>query len=121
MASIGPLAGVGPLRRRALCAADRGGGAIGTVELGGFRIERGADGFLTEKTAAVDLAKRLGVGDRLIRTSPARDGAYVVFRGALHPLPTGFSLVAPIDLDGEIAATICDDGALSHAEFQRVM
>lgn len=86
------------LEVRVFDAADRAGGAVGTVEMGGFRVERGADGFLTEKPAALELATRLGVGDRVIRTQPATHGAFVVRDGALLPLPKGFTMMAPVDL-----------------------
>ena len=76
-------------------ASDRAGGAIGTESLDGFLAERGADGFLTEKRAVVELAQRLGIEGRLVRTLPAKDGAYVVRHGELHPIPRGFSMMAP--------------------------
>ncbi|MCC6645994.1 MAG: protoporphyrinogen oxidase [Polyangiaceae bacterium] len=81
-----------------LDAATRAGGAVGTERIDGFLVERGADGFLTEKPGALELAARLGVAGRVIRPTPARDGAYVVRDGALRPLPRGFSIMAPVDL-----------------------
>ena len=76
-------------------ASDRAGGAIGTERIYGFLAERGADGFLTEKRAVIELARRLGIDDRLVGTRPARDGAYVVKDGELHHIPVGFSMMAP--------------------------
>jgi oxygen-dependent protoporphyrinogen oxidase len=76
-------------------ASDRAGGAIGTEAIDGFLAERGADGFLTEKRAVIELAKRLGIDGRLVGTRPARDGAFVVKDGELHPIPVGFSMMAP--------------------------
>ncbi len=87
-------------------AAARAGGAVGTVHERGFAIERGADGFLTEKPAAIELAARLGLADRVIRTRAARDGAYVVRDGALLPLPRGFSMMAPIELGAFLRSPI---------------
>lgn len=78
--------------------AQRPGGAIGTDEIDGFLVERGADGFITEKPALVALAGRLGLTDRLIRTQPAEYGASVVQGGALVPIPDGFSMMAPTRL-----------------------
>ncbi len=75
--------------------SGRAGGLVGTDERDGYLVEHGADGFLSEKVAAVDLAHALGVGGRLSRTLPSRDGAFVVRRGVLRPIPPGFSLVAP--------------------------
>ena len=76
-------------------SSDRVGGALGTELVDGFVVERGADGFLVEKRAAIELAGRLGLIERLVRTRPARDGAYVVREGRLHPIPVGFSMMAP--------------------------
>jgi oxygen-dependent protoporphyrinogen oxidase len=76
-------------------AGARAGGLVGTDERDGFLVEHGADGFLSEKVAAVELAEALGAGGRLVRTLPSREGAWVVHRGALRPIPPGFSLVAP--------------------------
>lgn len=77
-------------------SSDRLGGALGTEAFGGFLMERGADGFLTEKPEPIALAKRLGIDGRIVSTRPARDGAYIVKGGALHPIPAGFSMMAPV-------------------------
>lgn len=75
--------------------SERPGGAIGTDEIDGFRIERGADGFITDKPALIELARRLGIESRLIRPEAAQQGACVVKGGALLPIPEGFSMMAP--------------------------
>ena len=76
-------------------ASDRVGGILGTVETDGFVVETGPDSILSEKRAAIELATRLGIADRIIETNTAHRGAYVVFRGALVKVPEGFSLMAP--------------------------
>lgn len=76
-------------------ATDRPGGAIGTDEVEGFRVERGADGFITDKPALLNLAGRLGIEGRLVRPEPAQQGASVVKNGELFPIPEGFSMMAP--------------------------
>lgn len=76
-------------------ASDRVGGILGTVEHDGFVVETGPDSILSEKRAAIELATRLGIADRLIETQPSPRGAYVVHRGALVKVPEGFSLMAP--------------------------
>ncbi|MCU0683641.1 MAG: protoporphyrinogen oxidase [Polyangiaceae bacterium] len=75
--------------------SPRAGGLVGSDARDGFVVEHGADGFLSEKLAAIELAEALGIGGRLVRTLPSRQGAWVVHRGALRPIPNGFSLVAP--------------------------
>jgi oxygen-dependent protoporphyrinogen oxidase len=80
-------------------ASERAGGILGTIERDGFVIETGPDAILTEKPAAIELAKRLGIEARLIRTNDAHRGAYVVCRGRLVKVPDGFSLLAPARFD----------------------
>lgn len=85
-----------PARRLVLLeAGTRLGGSIATERVGGFLVEQGADSFLTEKPWAMDLARRLGLADRLIRTRDEERRTFVVHAGRLHPLPEGFLLMAP--------------------------
>jgi oxygen-dependent protoporphyrinogen oxidase len=83
---------------RVLDKAARPGGIIGTDEIEGFRVERCADGFITEKPALIELSKRLGIEHRLVRTLPAPHGAFVAHQGRLEPIPAGFSMMAPTKL-----------------------
>ena len=87
-------------------ASDRPGGAIGTDEVEGFRVERGADGFITDKPALIALARRLGIEDRLVRPEPAQQGASVVKDGQLFPIPEGFSMMAPTGIRAFLASPL---------------
>ena len=58
-------------------------------------IETGADSFLTEKPAAADLARRVGVDSELIPTRDPYRKTCVVRGGRLVEIPDGFSLLAP--------------------------
>ncbi len=80
-------------------ASGRAGGNLGTIERDGFVIETGPDSILREKRAAVELAERLGIADRVVSTNDAHRGAYVVCRGRLERVPEGFSLMAPTRFD----------------------
>lgn len=75
--------------------SERVGGILGTVETDGFVIETGPDSILSTKPAAVNLAERLGIADRIVETNSEHRGAYVVHRGRLVHVPEGFSLMAP--------------------------
>jgi oxygen-dependent protoporphyrinogen oxidase len=79
-------------------AASRPGGNIATETVDGFRIESGADSFITEKPWALALCERLGLGERLIRTRPGERRTMVLYGGRLHALPDGFLLLAPTQL-----------------------
>src|SRR5690606_2428583 len=87
-------------------ASERAGGMLGTVERDGFVIETGPESILTEKPAAVALAKRLGIADRLISTASEHRGAYVVSHGRLENVPEGFRLMAPSRWDSWLATPI---------------
>ncbi|MHC4181619.1 MAG: protoporphyrinogen oxidase, partial [Planctomycetota bacterium] len=76
-------------------AGPRLGGVLSTVHRDGYQVEQSADNFITTVPWAVDLCKRLGLGDRLIQTNPDHRRAYVVRRGRLYTLPDGFMMMAP--------------------------
>ena len=82
-------------------ASSRAGGLIHTEHVGGFTIEAGADSMLAQKPAALALCDELGLGPRLIATTPPRT-AFVLKRGRLHPLPSPSMLGIPLSL-GAIA------------------
>ena len=87
-------------------ASARAGGLLGTLERDGFVIETGPESILGEKRAAIELAARLGIEHRLVRTREEHRGAYVVNRGRLVRVPEGFSLVAPTRWDAWLATPI---------------
>lgn len=75
-------------------AAPQLGGKILTERVGGFLIEGGPDSFLTLKPQAVELARELGLGDRLVGTLDPRH-VFILHRGRLHPLPEGLASLIP--------------------------
>ena len=68
-------------------ASDRLGGLIRTEHIAGCTIECGADSLLAQKPAALDFCNELGLGGRLMPTTPPRT-AYVHARGRLFPIPS---------------------------------
>jgi len=68
-------------------ASDRTGGLIFTELVDGYTIDSGADSMLAQKPAAVQLCEELGLGPRLIASTPPRT-AYVHARGRLHAIPS---------------------------------
>lgn len=80
-----------------LCeAGPRAGGVIGTEEIGGYRVELGADSFITNKPWAIDLSRRLGIADRLISTDPRFRRSLVLRKGKPVAVPEGFQLLSPV-------------------------
>src|SRR5207244_5883656 len=69
---------------------ERPGGNVGTEEHGGFRVERGPNGFLDRTPAVPDLVRALGLSDRLIAASDgSRRNRYLFVGGKLRKLPRG--------------------------------
>ena len=78
------------------------GGKLRTGELAGSPVEFGAESFLMRdpagaESAAVALARRLGLGDALVH--PTVGQAALVVDGALRPVPGGTLVGVPGDLD----------------------
>ncbi|MCA1634852.1 MAG: protoporphyrinogen oxidase [Acidobacteria bacterium] len=76
-------------------ASARLGGTLRTTRREGFLLEGGPDSFISEKPAALELARRLGRGPRIIETNSEQRRSFVVRGGKLHPTPEGFQLLAP--------------------------
>ena len=76
-------------------AGPQMGGIVQTRECEGFLLENGPDSFISEKPAALELVKRLGLESHLIETNEKYRRSFVVRRGRLLPVPEGFHLIAP--------------------------
>jgi oxygen-dependent protoporphyrinogen oxidase len=87
-----------PLALTLLEASDRVGGPIATERTDGFIIEAGPDSFISEKPWALDLCRRIGLSEHLLRTRDDYRRTFIVRDGALCPLPEGFLLLAPTRL-----------------------
>ena len=75
----------------------RAGGVILSEQVEGFTIDAGPDALLVQKPDAIRLCDELGLGPRLIPTSPPRL-AYVQRGGRLHALPAASVLGIPTRL-----------------------
>src|SRR5579859_5620771 len=80
-------------------ASDRWGGKIRTekVEIDGasFVVESGPDSFITQKPAALQLAKELGLNDQLIGINDEARHTFVLNHGKPKSLPEGIFLIVP--------------------------
>lgn len=77
-----------PLELHLVEAGERLGGTIHTVERDGYRCEWGPNGFLDSKPSTLQLARDLGLGDRLLASDDASRRRYVTKGGRLIELPT---------------------------------
>jgi oxygen-dependent protoporphyrinogen oxidase len=71
------------------------GGMVKTERVGGFVIDAGPDALLTQKPAAIDLCRELGMGRRLRPQS--QRGTFLVRGGALRALPETSVFGIPVD------------------------
>ena len=81
-----------------LDGASKPGGVLSTVEQEGFLLEEGAESFITDKPAALELAKKLGLEGEFIRTNPNLKQSFILKNNKLYPIPEGFTLLAPARL-----------------------
>lgn len=79
-------------------ARPRLGGSLASEIVYGAVLERGPDSFLTEKPAAADLCRELGLGTELIPSNDANRKTYIVVRNRLVPLPDGLMFLVPTKL-----------------------
>ncbi|MBT3921993.1 MAG: protoporphyrinogen oxidase [Nitrospina sp.] len=75
--------------------SERFGGKISTEKMDGFVIERGPDSFISQKPAAIQFCKQLGIEDHLVGTNPETPNTYVYTGGKLVTMPDGLSLMIP--------------------------
>jgi len=77
---------------------SRLGGVLSSQVVDGAVIERGPDSFLSEKPAAAELCRELGLGADLIGSNDADRKTYIVVRNRLVPLPDGLMFLVPTKL-----------------------
>lgn len=79
-------------------AAGRLGGVIASETVDGCVVEAGPDSFLTEKPAAAQLCRELGLGDELLGSNDAERKTYILVGKRLIPLPDGLMFMVPTKL-----------------------
>ena len=79
-------------------ARERLGGSLASEIVAGAVLERGPDSFLTEKPAAAELCRELGLGDDLVPSNDAARKTFIVIRNRLVALPDGLMFLVPTKL-----------------------
>jgi len=79
-------------------ARERLGGSLASEVVQGTVLERGPDSFLTEKTAATNLCRELGLGGDLVPSNDAQRKTYILVGNQLVPLPDGLMFLIPTKL-----------------------
>lgn len=88
------------VRYTVLESSERWGGKVLSEQVDGitdepFVVEAGPDSFLTQKPWALQLARDLGLGDRLLGTNDRMRNVYVLHHGKPVKLPDGVMLIVP--------------------------
>jgi oxygen-dependent protoporphyrinogen oxidase len=71
------------------------GGVIASSVVDGTVIERGPDSFLTEKPAALQLCRELGLDADFVSSDDANRKTYILIRNRLVALPDGLMFLVP--------------------------
>ncbi|MFJ8691532.1 protoporphyrinogen oxidase [Streptomyces roseolilacinus] len=88
-------------------AAGRVGGKLHAGEIAGAPVDLGAESILARRPEGVELARAVGLGDRL--RPPATTTASVWTRDALRPMPKGHVMGVPGD-PGALAGLLSGEG-----------
>jgi oxygen-dependent protoporphyrinogen oxidase len=76
-------------------ASPRLGGVLVTDRVDGCLVEAGPDSFLTEKPWAIELCKKIGLGDQLIGSNDRERKTYILVKGKLVVMPDGLMFMVP--------------------------
>ncbi len=79
-------------------ASDRLGGSIRTEIIDDCIVEAGPDSFLTQKQAAIDLCRLVGLDQALTPSNDATRKTFLYLNGKSYSLPEGFILMVPTKL-----------------------
>ena len=88
--------------------SERAGGPIHTVRDDGYIIDAGPDSFLSTKPGGIEFAERLGIAERIIDTSPAGGGTFIVHNGKMAPLPAGITMLVPTQFRQILGSPLLD-------------
>ena len=102
-------------------SSPRLGGIIETIREGGFVIEGGPDGWVSEKPWARELAIELGLEEELIYSNDDERRTYVLIDGILKAMPSGMRMMVPVDLAALDDSSLFSDEAKQafHREIRR--
>jgi protoporphyrinogen/coproporphyrinogen III oxidase len=79
-------------------ALPRVGGALASEVVDGAVLERGPDSFLTEKPAAAELCRELGLESDLVPSNDTERKTWIVVHNRLVALPDGLMFLVPTRL-----------------------
>ncbi|UFU00509.1 protoporphyrinogen oxidase [Radiobacillus kanasensis] len=93
-----------PYEVKLIEASDRLGGKIKSLKRDGFTIERGPDSFLIRKKSAAELAKDVGLEDKLIKNGTGQ--SYILVNDHLHKMPSGSFMGVPTQVKPFLSSSL---------------
>ncbi len=95
------------------------GGKLRLIDVAGLTLDGGAEALLARRPEAVDLVRRVGLGEDLVH--PVSTAAGVWTRGMVRPLPTGHVFGIPTDLRAAARSGVLSRPGLVRAALERVL
>jgi oxygen-dependent protoporphyrinogen oxidase len=89
---------VSPVEYELFEAGSRLGGVVSSIVVDRTVIEHGPDSFLTEKPAAAELCRELGLESSLMGSNDAERKTFILVRNRLVALPDGLMFLVPTKL-----------------------
>lgn len=74
-----------------------------------FLVESSADMFTVDPPDALELCRELGIETELVTATPTTNRAFVATENGMEPIPQGFSLMLPGDVDAVLQSSILSD------------
>jgi oxygen-dependent protoporphyrinogen oxidase len=100
-------------------ATSRVGGKLRSIDFADRRLDVGPDAFLARRPEAVDLARRVGLGDEL--RAPATGRAWIATGRRLVPLPDGLVLGVPTSLGPLVRSPLVGPIGAARAALDEVL
>ncbi len=84
----------------------RTGGLLHSTAAPVGNFELGADMFSIDPPAAIDLCRELDLEDQLVTARPVDNRAYIAAETGIEPVPAGFSLMLPGNIDAVLQSPL---------------
>lgn len=97
--------------------SPRLGGRLSVSPVAGVPVDEGAEAMLARRDEGVELARAVGLGDRLMHPGTAK--AAILSRGGLRPIPAGQVQGVPGDMAALAASGVLSADGVARAERER--
>ncbi|MGH3388897.1 MAG: protoporphyrinogen oxidase [Actinomadura sp.] len=109
----------GGVRVTVLEGSPQLGGKMRVSEIAGVPVDEGAEAMLARRPEGLDLARDLGLSERLVH--PGTTSAAILSHGALRALPAGHVMGVPADLTALARSQVLSLGGLARVPLDLVL